>query len=641
MRRDSLTQDIPGRVMFRWMFKFLWPVRRLAAKSCVLLTLAVAAEIWGVTWFSGRTVYLIQILHQDPPDGSRGFWSWLISHDPQSTSLRHSVFLLLLVTLIWLTLRYFRAVADVKFSMTMVYHIRDAVYDKLQRVGFGFHDAISTGQLINRAISDLQNVRAFIQTAILVSLEILLVVLFYITLIAMRSPWVAALSLIPLPIWTFYILRFSQRVQPAAKAVMEAEDRNVSLITESIAGVHVIKAFATERQEIEKYNANADAFFERVRKRIRMFANFQPVIRVIGMASHLSLFLAVAILMIKGKLNAGDFLILGAAMNGILTRLQQISTINEQYQNAMVSSRRLFEVLHAPATVPEAQKPQLLLPGPGRVQFENVTFGYAAGRPVLHDISFDIPGGSIVAIVGPTGAGKTTLVNLIARFYDPRSGRVLIDGVDLRDVALDSLRAAVSPVFQETYLFSDTIADNIAYGRPNIDQGQIEVAARLAQAHDFIEALPLGYDTMLGERGSSLSGGQRQRIAIARAILTNPRVLLLDDATAAVDSETEHLIRRGMGFVMIGRTTFVIAHRISTVKQADIVLVIENGQITQRGTHEELMNEQGHYREIAVVQLHGDSVPIEETSEAPSHMDRVRAAHQPEKTLSTDSLEHN
>jgi ATP-binding cassette, subfamily B, bacterial len=256
---------------------------------------------------------------------------------------------------------------------------------------------------------------------------------------------------------------------------------------------------------------------------------------------------------------------------------------------------------------------------------------------VLHDVSFRVKGGSVVAIVGPTGAGKTTLVNLIARFYDPQQGRITIDGVDVRDTALSSIRTQVSFVFQETYLFSDTVAANIAYGRPHIRGGEVEAASRLAQAHEFIENLPKGYDTMLGERGASLSGGQRQRLAIARAVLANPRVLVLDDATAAVDPETEDQIRRGMNFVMHGRTTFLIAHRISTVKRADLVIVIEHGRVTQVGTHAELMQQDGHYREIAAAQLYGDDQP--HGADDPSHMRRVQDTRRVEATAETVRVE--
>jgi ABC-type multidrug transport system fused ATPase/permease subunit len=285
-------------------------------------------------------------------------------------------------------------------------------------------------------------------------------------------------------------------------------------------------------------------------------------------------------------------------------------------------------VLMAPPTVPEKPHATPLPPGPGAVTFDNVAFGYDPAKPVLRDVSFAVPGGSIVAIVGPTGAGKTSLVNLITRFYDPQQGRITIDGADIRDVNLGSLRTQVSLVFQETYLFSDTVEGNIASGRPHVRGGEIEAAARLAQAHEFIEQLPKGYDTILGERGASLSGGQRQRLAIARAIFANPRVLILDDATAAVDPETEELIRRAMRVVMRDRTTFIIAHRVSTVKRADVVLVLEEGRITQMGTHAELMQQEGHYREIAAVQLYGDGEerPAEAAGKAvehPSHMKRV------------------
>ena len=614
-----------NKTLLRWMFGFVSPVKGLVVLAWLYLALGVGVEVLTVDQTRRAVNQIAEISYSDiAHDG--GFWAWMTSTDPSATSLRTVIFALAGLTVALALLRYLREVANMKMSMEMVYYIREAVYDKLQRVGFAFHDAISTGQLINRALTDLQHVRSFVNTAVLLSLEIVLIVGGYIALLLSRSPWVAALALLPLPFWTWYILRFSKRVQPAIKSVMEADDRNVSLIAENIAGVHVVKAFATEKQEISKYNENADLFMGRVLNRIRLFANFTPIIRAIAMASHLSLFLACGILIIKGKLAPGDILMLGAAMGAILGRLQQVAHINDQYQSAIVSARRLHEVLMAPATVHESEDATPLPPeGAGAISFEHVTFGYDANKPVLHDVTFNVKGGSVVAIVGPTGAGKTTLVQLLARFYDPQQGRITIDGADIRKLTLNSLRTQVSFVFQETYLFSDTVEANIAYGRPHIKGGEVEAAARLAQAHEFVETLAKGYETTIGERGSSLSGGQRQRLAIARAILANPRILVLDDATAAIDSHTEDLIRRGMRFVMHQRTTFIIAHRISTVKQADLVIVLEDGRITQMGTHAQLLQQDGHYRNIAAAQLYGDGgIEKPKDEEHPSHMTRVR-----------------
>jgi ABC-type multidrug transport system fused ATPase/permease subunit len=614
--------EMSNQKLLVWMFRFIKPVIPLALIACLWLTLTVAADLKS-TAVVGQVITVIQHLTVGGLTTHDGFWHWIFSDENNADMIRKLAGFLAVLVALQAVFRYMREVANSKMSMNMVYFIREAVYDRLQRVGFGFHDALSTGQLINRALTDLQNVRGFVQTAVLTTLEIILYVGGYMIMIFSVNHTLAILTLIPLPIWTWYILRFGKLVQPSSKAVMTAGDRNVSLLAENIAGVHVIKAFATEQQEIAKYNENCDEFFQRTLKRIKMFADFTPVIRSIGAGSYLMLFLAVGFLILSGKVDAGGFSILMTAMGTILGKLQQVGTINEQYQNAIVSARRLYEVLMAPPTVPEKPDAKPLPAGEGAVKFEHVTFGYDAAKPVLHDIDFEIKGGSVVAIVGPTGSGKSTLVNLLSRFYDPQQGRVMIDGVDLRDARLSSIRTQVGFVFQETYLFSDTVEANIAYGRPNIRGGEVEAAARLAQAHEFIEQLALGYETMLGERGSSLSGGQKQRLAIARAILTNPRILVLDDATAAIDPETEDLIRKGMKYVMHGRTTFIIAHRISSVKRADLVLVIENGKIAQRGTHAELMAEEGHYRDIAAAQLRVDDEE-EPPSNNPSHMDRVK-----------------
>ncbi len=604
------------------MFGFLRPVRGRVVLAGVFLTAWIGAEIFTVRQ-TAEAINQIKRIHFSDEATREGFRAWAAGRDCEAVVLRRTLLVLAGLTVVLAVLAYAREVSNAKLSMHLVFGLREAIYDKLQRVGLGFHDAISTGELINRALSDLQNVRSFVTSALLQTLEITLIVGGYIVLLATRSIWIALLAILPMPLWTWYVMRFSRRMRPAQKDVMEASDRNVELITENIAGVHVVRAFATEQQEIDKYNRNSDSFLGRVRARIRLFANFNPVIRTIAMASHLTLFLAAGILIIKGRLQAGDILMLGAAMGAILTRLQHVAAINDQYQNAMVSSRRLHEVLQASPTVPEQLDAQPLPPGRGAVRFESVTFGYAPGRPVLHDVNFEVKGGSVVAIVGPTGAGKSTLVSLIARLYDPQSGRVLIDGVDVRDVALGNLRTQVALVFQETYLFSDTVEANIGYGRPSTRGGHIEAASRLAQAHEFVDLLPRGYDTLLGERGATLSGGQRQRLAIARAIAADPRILILDDATASVDPETEDRIQRGMRFVMKDSTVFVIAHRVSTVKRAEVVIVLEAGRVTQIGTHAELMARDGHYRDIAAVQLCGDAVDRDAEGDVLSHMDRV------------------
>lgn len=597
--------DVSNRFLLKWMFGFLRPVKGLTVLACLYLAMRIGAEIVAVRE-TAEAVNLIKVVQFRTESPDQSFRSWIRSADPGSAQLRRTVLLLAGITAVLGVLTYLREVTNTKLSMHMVFYIREAVYDKLQHAGFAFHDRLSTGELINRSLGDLQSVRAFINSAVLITLEIVLIVAGYIALLLTRSPWVALLALVPMPIWTVYILRFSRKAQPLVRAAVEAGDRNVSLIAENLAGVHVVKAFAAEPYEIRKYDRSCDEFFERVIARIRAFANFTPVIRGIATASHLSLFLLAAILMLRHRLAPGDILMLGSAMGAILGRLQQVSVINDQYQNAIVSARRLYEILSAPPSVVERPGARPLPPGPGSVRFEGVTFGYDPDRPVLRDVSFEVPGGKVVAIVGPTGAGKTTLVYLIGRFYDPQKGRILIDGTDIRDVTLASIRTETAFVFQETYLFSDSVEANIAYGRPGIRGTEVEAVSELAQAHEFVSALPRGYGTVLADRGSNLSGGQRQRLAIARALMSNPRILVLDDATAAVDPETEDFIRRGLHLVLYDRTIFIIAHRISTVRQADLVLVLENGRITQMGTHDQLMAEGGHYREIAAAQLLGD-----------------------------------
>ena len=619
---SALTLHVTDRKLLVWMFQFLKPVKWLAVLACIYVVVGVALEVM-VPWRMGGAIDTINHFTFGTDSASQGFWQWLLSGAGTAGAIRTTVLQLVGLVVLSAGIGYLRNVSSMKLSMGMVYYIRQATYDKLQQVGFGFHDTISSGQLINRALTDLQNVRVFLQTCVLTVLEIVLIVGGFVILLLTRQPWAALIALIPLPLWTWYILRFSKKVQPSAKAVMEAGDRNVQLITEAIAGVHVIKAFGTETSEMDKFGVNCDQFYQTVRHRVSLFANFNPIIRGIATATQLGLAAATLIMMLYARMTVGDYLIVGWAMGAILGRLQQVAMINEQYQNAIVSAKRLYEVLAAPSTVGHNDQAMELPAGHGRVQFSDVTFGYDPAKSVLQDINLDVPAGSMIAIVGPTGSGKSTLVSLISRFYDPQKGRILIDGADIRDVKLTSLRGQITYVFQETFLFSATVANNIAYGNPGATQGEIEIAARLSQAHEFIMELPKGYDTVLAERGASLSGGQRQRLAIARAILKHPRILVLDDATAAVDPETEVLIRRGMKLLLHQCTTFVIAHRLSTARAADMVVVVEDGRVTQRGTHDQLLEEDGHYREIAAVQLYSDEEG--EAAESPSHMARIRS----------------
>jgi ATP-binding cassette subfamily B protein len=587
------------------MFGYLKPVKGLAFLACLYLTLWIGAEILMVRQ-TAEAINRIELVRPGPVPAEASFLGWLGGQTAAAAGLKQVVLLLAGLSLVKAALTYLREVANMKLSMHKVFFIREAVYDQLQRVGLRFHDRLSSGELINRALTDLQNVRNFINTAVLVTLEIGLIVGGYIVLLVSRTPWAALLALGPLPLWTWYTVRFSRRIRPAQEAVMRAGDENLALITENIAGAHVVKAFATEAWEIDRYNRNCDQFCQQVLTRIHMYANFIPVIRGISMASHLALFLLAGVLIIKGALQPGDILMLGAAMGAILGRLQQVATVNEHYQNAIVSARRLHEVLAAEPAVAEHPSARPLPPGRGAVRFEHVTFGYDPDRPVLHDVSFQVPGGQVVALVGPTGAGKTTLIQLLARLYDPQQGRILVDGMDVRQISLQSLRSQIATVFQESYLFSDSVAANIAYARPQAGGQEIQEASRLAQAHEFIDTLPQGYQSTLGERGATLSGGQRQRLAIARAILTKPRILILDDATASVDAETEELIHQALRSVLKDCCVFVIAHRLNTVKRAGLVIVLESGRLAQIGTHEELMHTDGHYRDIAAVQLCGD-----------------------------------
>jgi ATP-binding cassette subfamily B protein len=486
----------------------------------------------------------------------------------------------------------------------IVVDLRSLVYQKLQLLSFRFFDANATGTIINRVTGDVQAVRAFID-GVLIQLVILVISLVcYLSYMASIHAGLTLACLATTPILWVLTATFSRIVRPLYDKNRENVDQIILRLAENVQGIHVVKGFGREREEIAKFTQGNDLVRDQQQGIFWTVSLFTPII---GFCTQINI---VILLAYGGYLVAQHELPLGGGLVVFAGLLQQFSSqvanmtnLTNSIQQSLSGARRVFEILDAPAEVVSAPDAVRLPRANGGVAFEHVTFGYDPALPVLKDLSFKVEPGECVAILGSTGSGKSTLLALLCRFYDPTSGRVLIDGLDARDIDLADLRRNIGLVFQETFLFSNTVAANIAFGHPDATQKQIERAARIAAAHEFIVNLPKGYDTVLGEAGLDLSGGQRQRLAIARAVLLDPAILILDDPAASVDPHTEEEILAAMDAAMTGRTTFIVAHRLSTLRRADKVIVLDKGQIVQAGTHQELFQTEGHFREAALIQL--------------------------------------
>ncbi len=484
-------------------------------------------------------------------------------------------------------------------SLAVEYDLRQRLFAHLQRMSLSYYDRMPVGQLMSRATSDLQTVRFFLGYG-LIFLFMQAFTLVIVTVILLVMNWsLALLALLMGPGLALVAWRYSRRSNPVLIDVQQRVALVTEMAEESAVGIRVIKAFGREGDRTTRFGATARGAFDRSMDAAHLRALYQPLMGFIPVLGLGVVLIYGGLLTIDGSMTLGEFVAFYLYLTLLMAPFRSLGLLVGQAQRAIAGGTRIFEVLD---TEPDIVEPPRALPlpaGDGHLRMEGVTFAYGPDEaPVLHDIDLDVPAGRTIALIGPTGSGKTSLTQLVPRFVDPAEGRVLLDGADVRDVRLDELRRAVGMVSQDPFLFSTTVRENIAYGRPDATEEEIRRAAGMARADGFIEALPDGYDTVVGERGLTLSGGQRQRLAIARALITDPRVLILDEATASVDASTEREIQAALREVMAGRTTLVIAHRLSTLQLADELVVLEAGRIVARGTHAELYDANALYREI-------------------------------------------
>ena len=527
--------------------------------------------------------------------------------DGISAGISRPLFLAGGLILLLAILRMVSAFCELFFSEWLTYRVaydlRNQFYDRVQKLPFTFHDQAHTGDLMSRATSDISETERFVGIGLMGLTSTTLMVLGVIIAMLIENWRLSLFALIPIPVLMFASIKFRRRIHLLFKRVQEQMGTVSKTMQESMTGIRVVKAFAREPYEHEKFDAENEGYFNLRYELIRRWADSWPLFEFLVAICVIVLLWVGGPVALRGEITIGSLFALISYVMMLNFPVQRLGFLVSLAATAGASAGRVFEIMDTPNEVADRPNGLDLSNIEGDVTFKDVSFAYANGRPILHDISFVAEAGQTVALVGATGSGKSTVTNLIPRFYEQNAGIIQVDGYDIRQLTAQSLRQHIGIVLQDPFLFSQTIGENIAYGCPTATHEQIVSAAKSARAHEFIMSFPDGYDTRVGERGVTVSGGQKQRIAIARALLADPRILILDDSTSSVDTETEHLIQQALQTLMEGRTTFVIAQRLLTLKQADQILVLENGEIIERGTHDQLLALDGAYRQIYDLQL--------------------------------------
>ncbi|MFP5108794.1 ABC transporter ATP-binding protein [Neobacillus sp. C211] len=500
------------------------------------------------------------------------------------------------------------------FGIKSVFMLRNALYEKLQRLSFSYYDNAKTGDLMSRLTADVEGFRFFVSFGFCEVLRFIIVVGTSLCVMLYYSVSLTLVTMMSLPFLSVVVYKFDRAVHPAFRGIRESFGRLNTMVQENINGIHTVKALSKEKEEMKRFNSSNQEYRTKQLYTSGVWSKYFPLMELIGNISVVALLAYGGFLVINGALKPGELVAFYSLVWYIIWPIMNLGFTINMFSQAKASGERLLEVLEADETIIDGDDIRSTGRMEGKVAFNQVTFHYRTEESeALKEITFSVLPGTTIGLIGATGSGKTSIIQLLSRFYEPTAGEIRIDDRPIQEYGLKMLRSQIGVVLQETFLFSSTIKANIAYGRPDAEMEEIINAAKRAQAHDFIMELPEGYDTKLGERGMGLSGGQKQRIAIARAICMNPAILILDDSTSAVDMETEFQIQKALREVMKGRTTLIIAHRISSLKHADEILVVDQGRIIERGTHEQLLAHDGAYRRIYNIQYQDQTAIMQKT----------------------------